>query len=110
MVANPVDPITAAAGTIWFELREDEMVSAERFAEIIRAAYAPREQALQGLLEAAKALGNKLDEVKPAIDNAFKIAMVHGQTYSGPTYEDDYKALRASIAKAEEVTDGSKPT
>lgn len=53
-----------------------------------------------GLVEAAKAFADRLDLIHE--DTRFKsvwiIAQLHSQPYSGPTYTDEFAALKAALA------------
>lgn len=73
------------------DLRQ-EVAEAMRF-----GSYEVNAELMKRLTELGAAASNfikKYDAVKPAIDNAFSIAHVHGHVYSGPNYGEELEALR----------------
>jgi len=57
----------------------------------------------EDLVEAAKDLLNKMDliEADEGFKSVWSLAMIHGQPYTGPTYEMELQELRDSLATKE---------
>lgn len=47
-------------------------------------------------------LVDKLDEVEPAITNAFLLEHIHGRPYNGPTYAAELKAARTLLEDSDD--------
>lgn len=62
---------------------------------------------MSDLAAADAAFVAKLDECQPHIDGAFVFAHVHGQTYTGPNYGEELKALKSALA-ADSLARGEK--
>jgi hypothetical protein len=65
------------------------------------AALADEVERLRGALQA---LVDKLDECEEPINDAFKVAHIHGFRYSGPTYDEALAAARAALSPAQSET------
>ena len=53
------------------------------------------------LLEAAKALSQKLEQVGEDSIGVFHLAQIHGMEYTGATYNEELDELRAAIKEVE---------
>lgn len=53
----------------------------------------------KGMEDGLRSLVERVDQVAPAIDNAFLLAAVHGSKYSGPTLEEPMSKAKELLAQ-----------
>lgn len=77
-----------------------------KWAELAADAIA-RETFPWELVKAARKMAARLDEIMehPSYQNVFTMAAVHGNPYSGPSWEQPLNDLRSAIALYEEEAD-----
>jgi|GEM_PF-6735060 len=104
-----IDPDSRTQETIARHMRE--YGKKERADEEARELEARKENDkwVDALETAARALLEKLKEVKPHVDNACVIAALHGIPYSGPTRESEFNNLVAVLEKGKSCPTTPKP-
>ena len=79
------------------EQNEIDVINGEAWAERAREAERERD-ALRAVAKAAQVFAEKFATLQKAITSAFMIQQIHGSTYRGENYSEEWKVLQTTLA------------